>query len=159
MTNEDLIEQYPVYTTYYDGIRTLYYAVTNPFPNPETVGHGIFCEAGITFSKGGMPFQATLKQDSETREGYLDIVPCGKDAPHITMTGEDIKTLDDFQNKLEKIVDGAFRDGRLDAQEIEPHPYLTEIDDFEDFLEVVDCDIHRSEEGEKHPERNPRDCA
>ena len=152
MTNEELIENYPVYMDNRHDLKLCRNAFLEPFPKKDSLDYSVLCETGITFSKGGMPFHATFKHDYERDDDYFDITPYGKDTPHLTLYSNKIEyplTLESMQYELEEVVDTAFYDGRLDAQEIEPHPYFTEIDDFEDFLEVVDCDIHRSEEGAK----------
>ena len=126
MTNEELIENYPVYMDNRHDLKLCRNAFLEPFPKKDSLDYSVLCETGITFSKGGMPFHATFKHDYERDDDYFDITPYGKDTPHLTLYSNKIEyplTLESMQYELEEVVDTAFYDGRLDAQEIEPHPY------------------------------------
>lgn len=137
MTNEELVEKYPVYEVEHYDFSTFREAITEPFPKQGTQEYDTFCQYGFTFGKGGIPFSAVLKQDMKTKEPYLDIVPCDKGTPHLTMTAcspEELPTPEAFRQKLEGIVNQAFLDGRLDAQRLEPYEYLNQVDFFDDFI-------------------------
>lgn len=137
MTNEELVEKYPVYEVEHFDFSTFREAITEPFPKPGTQEYDTFCQYGFTFGKGGLPFSAVLKQDTKTKEPYLDIVPCDKGFPHLTMPScppKELPTPEAFRQKLEGIVNQAFLDGRLDAQRLEPYEYLNQTDFFDDFI-------------------------
>lgn len=142
MTKEELIEKYPIHEIGSDyDFETFRHAIYESFPETETLEHDIYCKSGITFGKGGMPFHATLKQDAETKEPYLDILPYGSESfPHIKLPAcleTEVPTTEAFRQKLERAVDKAFLDGRLDANMLAPHPYLNAGDDFDDFIETL----------------------
>lgn len=154
MTKEELIEKYPVHEVGNDyDFETFRYAIYMPFPETETQEHDVYCKDGITFGKGGMPFHATLKQDAETKEPYLDILPYGSESfPHIKLPAcleTEVPTTEAFRQKLERAVDKAFLDGRLDANLLAPHPYLNAGDDFDDFIEVLASAVKQPEISER----------
>ena len=151
MTNEELIEKYPIYMEDWYGLKEFYNAFLKPFPKKDRGDYNFLCEMGITFSKGGMPFRATFKHDYEADVDYFDIVPYGKNKPHLMIRSDTIEypvTLESIQNTIEEVVDKAFRkrnDG-LDAQEIEPYPYLDKSDDIDNlFTEAIETAIYHNE--------------
>lgn len=154
MTNKEILEKYPVHEIGNDyDFETFRHAIYAPFPETETQEHDVYCKDGITFGKGGMPFHATLKQDTETKEPYLDILPYGSENfPHIKLPAcleTEVPTTEAFRQKLERAVDKAFLDGRLDANLLAPHPYLNAGDDFDDFIEVLASDVKQPEISER----------
>jgi hypothetical protein len=154
MTKEEILEKYPVHEIGNDyDFETFRHAIYMPFPEAETLEHDIYCKSGITFGKGGMPFHATLKQDAETKEPYLDILPYGSESfPHIKLPAcleTEVPTTEAFRQKLESAVDKAFLDGRLDANLLAPHPYLNAVDDFDDFIEVLAFEVKQPEISER----------
>ena len=62
---EKLIQDHPIESFYYnaDDFATFQSALTESFPEPDTMEHFIYCEDGFYFHKGSMPFKAILKQD------------------------------------------------------------------------------------------------
>lgn len=82
----------------------------------------------MDITKGGMPFRAAIRQDDETLDTYMDIVPVGKEnPPHIIIPScspYDLPSVEALQDKIENSINHLFVTGRLDANELKPYEYL-----------------------------------
>ena len=84
MTPEEdkLIQDHPIESFYYnaDDFATFQSALTESYPEPDTMEHLVYCEDGFYFHKGSMPFKGLLKQDlcfPSLREGQgIFTMPC-----------------------------------------------------------------------------------